>query len=146
MPDCGTRMNKEEFMRQVKTWRVPSQKQSDAKETHKEDLERKRKLPLRRRLRAYWAVHGPNYIFCGVVVALILAIGLWQGGIYITNQPARAALGWGVIMAKLNAGAIYPTMVMMLLSMSRPLSTFLRGKSYYLSVSWANHCSLGALD
>ncbi|KXS98697.1 hypothetical protein AC578_1255 [Pseudocercospora eumusae] len=137
MPECGSKLNQEEFIRHVQTWEVPSQSRSDSRSTEQEDRDLEKKLPRRRRIRAYWAVHGPNIVFIAMVVALVLAIMLWQGGIYIVNQEARAALGWGVIMAKLNAGAIYPTFAFMLLSMSRHLSTFLR-RSYYLSrfINW----------
>ncbi|KAI5364869.1 Putative EF-hand domain, ferric reductase, NAD binding domain, riboflavin synthase-like beta-barrel [Septoria linicola] len=137
MPECGAKVSKEEFVRHVKTWEVPSQKQSDAKEADKEAKEEEKKLPFRRRLRAYWAVHGPNILFVAFVVACMIAFGVWQMVVYIENQPARQALGWGVIMAKANAGVLYPTFVFMLLSMSRHLSTFLR-RSWLISrvVNW----------
>lgn len=137
MPECGAKLEKEDFIRHVKTWGVPSQKQSDSEETDKEDKDEEKKLPFRRRLRAYWAVHGPNIVFSACVVAAVLAFGIWQMVIYIQNQGARQSLGWGVIMAKANAGAIYPTFVCMLLSMSRHLSTFLR-KNYLISrfINW----------
>ncbi|CZT21970.1 related to NADPH oxidase homolog 1 [Ramularia collo-cygni] len=124
MPECGSELNREEFVKHVRSWNVPSQK--GAKDAHKEDVEQEKKLPFRRRVRAYWAVHGPNIIFLAIVVAFIIAAGLWQCLIYVTNPGARAALGWGIIVAKLSAGVIYPVMAFMLLSMSRWLSTFLR--------------------
>lgn len=124
MPDCSTELNREEFVKHVKSWDVPSQK--GAKDAHKEDVEQEKRIPFRRRIRAYWAVHGPNIIFLAIVIAFIVAAALWQCLIYVTNPGARSALGWGVIMAKLCAGAIYPIMGFMLLSMSRWLSTFLR--------------------
>ncbi|CAK1365737.1 unnamed protein product [Cercospora beticola] len=137
MPDCGAKLSKDEFIRHVKTWEVPSQKQSDSQETDKEAKQEEKKLPFRRRLRAYWAVHGPNILFVAFVVACMIAFGVWQMVIYIQNQPARQALGWGVIMAKANAGVLYPTFVFMLLSMSRHLSTFLR-RSFWISkvINW----------
>lgn len=124
MPDCSSELNREEFVKHVRSWNVPSQK--GAKDAHKEDVEQEKRIPFRRRIRAYWAVHGPNIIFLAIVIAFIVAAGLWQCLIYVTNPGARAALGWGIIMAKLAAGTIYPIMGFMLLSMSRWLSTFLR--------------------
>lgn len=124
MPECSAELNREEFIKHVKCWDVPSQK--GAKDAHKEDVEQEKRIPFRRRIRAYWAVHGPNIIFLAIVIAFIIAAGLWQCLIYVTNPGARAALGWGVIVAKLCAGIIYPVMGFMLLSMSRWLSTFLR--------------------
>lgn len=124
MPGSSTELNREEFVKHVRSWNVPSQK--GAKDAHKEDVEQEKKIPFRRRVRAYWAVHGPNIIFLAIVIAFIVAAGLWQCMIYVTNPGARAALGWGIIVAKLCAGIIYPVMGFMLLSMSRWLSTFLR--------------------
>lgn len=137
MPECGAKLSKEDFIRHVQTWNIPSQKQSDSKEADREAQEEEKKLPYRRRLRAYLAVHGPNIIFIAFVVAWMVAFGLWQMIIYIQNQPARRALGWGVILAKASAGVIYPTFVFMLLSMSRHLSTFLR-RSWLISrvINW----------
>jgi respiratory burst oxidase len=135
MPACSSQLNRQEFVKHVKSWDVPSQK--GAKDAHKENVEQEKRIPARRRLRAYWAVHGPNIVFVGFVIAFIIAIGLWQGMIYVTNPGARAALGWGVIVAKLSAGAIYPIFFFMLLSMSRHLSTFLR-RSWIISrfINW----------
>ncbi|SMY27133.1 unnamed protein product [Zymoseptoria tritici ST99CH_1A5] len=135
MPECSTRLNRDEFVKHVRSWGVPSQK--GAQDAHKEDVEQEKKLPFRRRLRAYWAVHGPNILFIAFVVACMIGIGLWQMIIYIKNPGARAALGWGVILAKAAAGVLYPTLVFMLLSMSRHLSTFLR-RSWLVSkvINW----------
>jgi respiratory burst oxidase len=135
MPDCDSQMNREQFVKHVKTWQVPSQK--GAEDADKEDKDQEKQIPFRRRLRAYWAVHGANILFIAFVVACMIAIGLWQMIIYIQNPGARAALGWGVIMAKASAGVLYPTLVFMLLSMSRHLSTFLR-RSWIISkfINW----------
>ena len=137
MPDCGSSLSREEFVQRVKSWKVPSQKQTDSKEQDDEDQARERRIPLRRRLRAYWAVHGPVIDFMAFVVALQLAFGLWQMVIYIRKPLVRAALGWGMILAKASAGVLYPTLFFMLLSMSRHFSTFLR-RSYWISrfVNW----------
>ena len=137
MPDCGSSLSRQEFVRRVKSWEVPSQKQTDSKEQDDEDQARERRIPLRRRLRAYWAVHGPVIGFVAFVLALQLAFGLWQMIVYIRKPLVRAALGWGVILAKASAGVLYPTLFFMLLSMSRHFSTFLR-RSYWISrfVNW----------
>ena len=137
MPDCGSSLSRQEFVRRVKSWEVPSQKQTDSKEQDDEDQARERRIPLRRRIRAYWAVHGPVISFMAFVVALQLALGIWQMVIYIRKPLVRAALGWGVVLAKASAGVLYPTLFFMLLSMSRHFSTFLR-RSYWISrfVNW----------
>lgn len=56
---------------------------------------------------------------------------------YVTQTEYRAALGWGVVMAKTSAGMLYPTMFFLILSMSRYFSTFLR-RWYYISrfINW----------
>ncbi|KAK0527022.1 hypothetical protein OC842_005001 [Tilletia horrida] len=66
------------------------------------------------------------------VISLQIGFGLWQGLTYVNNAPVRRALGWGVIVAKFSAGALYPTLFFMLLSMSRWIATLLR-RSYTLS-------------
>jgi dual oxidase len=56
---------------------------------------------------------------------------------YITQLQFRAAFGWGVVLAKASAGAIYPTFFFVILSMSRYFSTFLR-RWYHISrfINW----------
>ncbi|KAK5714053.1 hypothetical protein LTR15_010961 [Elasticomyces elasticus] len=137
MPECDSRLSRQDFVSRVQRWNVPSQKQTDSKESDAQDSAQGRKMSLRRRVRAYWAVHGPAYCFMAFVVALQLAFGLWQMIIYIRNPVARAAFGWGVVLAKASAGVLYPTLFFMLLSMSRHFSTWLR-RSYYISrfINW----------
>ncbi|KAK3686914.1 hypothetical protein LTR37_019356 [Vermiconidia calcicola] len=71
------------------------------------------------------------------VVALQIAMGVWQLVKYLQLPLPRAALGWGVVLAKTSAGVLYPTLFFMLLSMSRHFSTFLR-RSYIVSkfINW----------
>lgn len=137
LPECDSKISKADFTRRMEALRVPSQKQTDSKEQDDEDNSTEKKLPMRRRLRAYWAVHGPTILFMTFVVTLMIAFGVWQMVVYIQNPLARRALGWGIIVAKLAAGVLYPTLFFMLLSMSRHFSTFLR-KSYIISrfVNW----------
>ncbi|KAK4555649.1 hypothetical protein LTR86_007402 [Recurvomyces mirabilis] len=137
MPDCDTQLSRPDFIQRVKKWEVPSQKQADATDCDAEDASEERKLPFRRRVRAYWAVHGPVLCFTAFVVALQLAFGLWQMIKYLRDPLARAAFGWGVVLAKASAGVLYPTFFFMLLSMSRHFSTFLR-RNYYVSrfINW----------
>lgn len=137
LPDCESSLSRQEFLARVDQWKVPSQTQTDSKEHAKQDASEGKRLPFRRRLRAYWAVHGPVYCFMAFVVALQIAFGVWQMVIYIRNPGARAAFAWGVVVAKLAAGVLYPTLFFMLLSMSRHFSTFLR-RSYWISrfINW----------
>ena len=147
MPDCGSSLSRDDFVKRVKRWKVPSQKQTDSREQEQEDMACERRIPLRIKLRACWAVHGPVICFMTFVVALQFGFDLRQMIIYIRNPLARAALGWGVILAKASAGVLYPTLFFMLLSMSRHFSTFLR-RSYLISrfINWdlsqAFHISL----
>ncbi|KAK3675150.1 hypothetical protein LTR78_005084 [Recurvomyces mirabilis] len=137
MPDCSTQLSRPDFIRRVKKWEVPSRKQSDATDCDAEDASMERKLPFRRRVRAYWAVHGRVLCFTVFVMALQLAFGLWQMIKYLRDPLARAASGWGVVLAKASAGVLYPTFFFMLLSMSRHFSTFLR-RNYYINrfINW----------
>ena len=126
LPNCNAKIDRKEFTEHINRLGIPSQKQTDSQGHDKEVQVQEQRLPLRRRVRAYWAVHGPSVLFTSFVVATQLGMGLWQMVKYYENSLARAALGWGVILAKAFAGAMYPTLVFMLLSMSRHLASFLR--------------------
>ncbi|KAE8234040.1 hypothetical protein CF326_g908 [Tilletia indica] len=127
-------INKDDFIEEVRRWNIPSpdQSRSDAEIEQGGAIEYEKKLPLRRKLAARWFVEGPKYLFMAFVVSLQIGFGVWQGVIYIKNQPIRKALGWGVIVAKFAAGALYPTLFFMLISMSRWITTLLR-RSYLIS-------------
>ena len=82
-------------------------------------------------------MEGPRVLFVALVVALQLAFRIWQMVKYIRDPVARAALGRGVILAKVCAGALYPTLFFMVLSMSRWFSTYMR-RYYHISrfINW----------
>jgi dual oxidase len=131
MGDSGVdRIPRDKFAKMVKEWKIPSLKQ--AKKEEEEDKSYIKKLPGWRRIRSYWAVHGPEIVFLGVVISMQLAFGIWQLVKYQTTPGYRAAFGWGVVMAKTCAGALYPTFFFLILSMSRYFSTWLR-RSYHIS-------------
>ncbi|OBS22748.1 hypothetical protein FPOA_09078 [Fusarium poae] len=131
MGDSGVdRIPRDEFAKMVKEWKIPSLKQ--AKKEEEEEKSYIKKLPGWRRIRSYWAVHGPEIVFLGVVISMQLAFGIWQLVKYQTTPGYRAAFGWGVVMAKTCAGALYPTFFFLILSMSRYFSTWLR-RSYHIS-------------
>ncbi|QDS73101.1 hypothetical protein FKW77_000663 [Venturia effusa] len=142
MPECGSSIDREVFRRTVKKWNVPSQDQNCAEDQDKDATDYENKLSLVRKARAHWAMKGPKIMFIGFVIALQLAFGLWQLLTYVNNQNARAAYGWGVIVAKGSAGVLYPTLFFMVLSMSRWFATACR-RFYYLSrfVDWDRHQS-----
>jgi hypothetical protein len=78
MPDCGSRIDRSDFTQHVQGWRIPSQDQTSSTEGDQKDREEEGKMPLRRRIRAYWAVHGPSLLFLLFVVGLMAAFGIWQ--------------------------------------------------------------------
>ncbi|GJC89150.1 dual oxidase 1 [Colletotrichum liriopes] len=129
------RIPRDDFAARVRGWKIPSLKQDKDSEDSQRDYVRR--LRLSRRLRAYWAVHGPEIAFLGLVVGCTLAFGVWQCVKYVTQTQYRAAFGWGVVMAKTSAGMLYMTFFFLLLSMSRYFSTWMR-RSYYVSrfVNW----------
>ena len=118
----------EEFKKTVRSWKIPSLER-DRQEAKDED-DFLKKLPLGRRLRAYWEVHGPTYCFLFVVVGLQIGLGIWQCVKYATGPEYQAALGWGVGMAKAAAGALYATLFFLVLSMSRWTATLMRRIPY----------------
>ena len=117
-----------EFRDIVKSWQIPSLDQE--KQAAKDEDDFLKKLPLGRRLRAYWEVHGPTYCFLFVVVGFQIGLGIWQCVKYATGAEYQAALGWGVGFAKACAGALYPTLFFMVLSMSRWTATYMRRVPY----------------
>ena len=119
----------------VRQWQIPSlEKERQAQHADEEYLAR---LSWLRRMRALWTVHGPEYVFMAVVVGLQAGLGIWQCVKYGDGARFQAAFGWGVALAKFSAGALYPTLFFLLLSMSRWWSTALR-RFYYVSrfVNW----------
>ena len=93
-----------------------------------------RKPCLKHRLIARWRVNKSDWLFTAFVVFLQISFGAWMCYIYAHNTRATAALGWGVIMAKTCAGALYPTMFFLVLSMSRWTVTLLRNSAYLSGV------------
>ncbi|KEF62557.1 uncharacterized protein A1O9_00530 [Exophiala aquamarina CBS 119918] len=125
----------EDFKKVVASWKIASLEQD--KQAAKDEADYMKGISWPRRLRAIWEVDGPEYLFLFIVVALQVGLGVWQCVTYSTGPQYQAALGWGVGMAKTCAGALYPTLFFMLLSMSRLFSTIMR-KSYYISraINW----------
>ncbi|KAK0650034.1 hypothetical protein B0T16DRAFT_445635 [Cercophora newfieldiana] len=129
------RIPRAEFADRVREWKIPSL-----------SLEQRvggdyaRKMSWWRRIRAYWAVHGPEMLFLALVISMQVAFAVWQLVKYADGGEDGEyvrAFGWGVVLAKTTAGALYPTLFFLVLSMSRYCSTFLRN-SYYLSrfINW----------
>lgn len=136
LPGSQPSMIKDEFCERVKAWDIPSQDQTSLQDTV-DAQEYYKSLSWTRRLRAWWSVRGPEVAFIAFVVALQIAFGLWQFILYLKKPQTRAALGAGVVVAKLAAGALYPTFFFLILSMSRWFATFCR-RSYTLSrfINW----------
>lgn len=129
------RISRDDFAKLVRSWKIPSLKQ--AKKEEEDEKTYFKRLPSWRKIRAWWAVRGPDVCFIALVVGMQLAFGIWQLVKYQTTPGYRAAFGWGVVMAKTCAGILYPTFFFLIISMSRYLSTFLRS-SYYISrfINW----------
>jgi len=124
-----------EFKKIVRSWQIPSMEQEKKQED--EQVNFVKRMSYARRLRAYWEVHGPEYGFLALVVAMQIAFGTWQLVKYLTTSPYRETFGWGVVLAKTSAGVLYPTLFFLVLSMCRWLSTALR-RFYWISrfVNW----------
>jgi respiratory burst oxidase len=109
LPHYADFIPKDDLKQQVRSWNVPSQKQNVAEED--DNVTRySQNLTFGRRVRAYWSLNGPRVAFLTLVTASILSFGIWQLMEYATNTEARVLLGWGVLVAKGFAGAIYPTL------------------------------------
>ncbi|KAF5025503.1 hypothetical protein F66182_2408 [Fusarium sp. NRRL 66182] len=130
MSSDAQRIPRGEFAKLVREWKIPSLQQTKKEEDQEKSYIKR--LAGWRRIRSYWAVHGPEIVFLAVVIGMQLAFGIWQLVKYQTTPGYRAAFGWGVVMAKTCAGALYPTFFFLILSMSRYFSTWLR-RSYHIS-------------
>jgi hypothetical protein len=113
MPGCGSSLSKVDFTKHVKSWQIPSQNQNSAEDQDKHANDYEQNLSFPRRAQAYWAIHGPKKLFRVFVIALQIGFGLWQLMTYIRKPKARAAFGWGIIVAKGSAGVLYPTLFFM---------------------------------
>jgi dual oxidase len=124
-----------DFEKCIKKWNIPSM-ESDRKKAKDED-DYLKQMSIWRRIRAYWAVEGPQVMFLVLVVSLMLAFGVWQLVKYITAPQYRPVFGWGAVVSKTCAGVLYPTFFFLILSMSRWFSTFLR-RFYFISrfINW----------
>ncbi|CZS88092.1 hypothetical protein WAI453_000495 [Rhynchosporium graminicola] len=128
-------ISRDDFTGIVQKWCVPSMKpDKKAEDEHKEFMKH---MGTGRKIRAWFAVRGPEVLFIGLVISMQIAFGTWQLVKYLSQMQYRHALGWGVVVAKTAAGVLYPTLFFLILSMSRYVSTFAR-KSYYLSrfINW----------
>lgn len=125
----------DDFKRTVASWNIPSMKQQKKAEDDEQNY--LNRVSLARRLRSYWEVDGPEYVFLAVVVFMQITLGVWQCHKYSTGASYQGAFGWGVGMAKAAAGALYPTLFFMVLSMSRWFATAMR-KFYHISrfINW----------
>jgi dual oxidase len=134
----GTREDRiklDDFAKCVKKWEIPSLEQ-DRKEAKEED-DYLKQMSIYRRVRAWWAVKGPEIGFLALVASFMIAFGVWQFTKYLTSTLYTPAFGWGAVLAKTCAGVLYPTFFFLILSMSRWLATFLR-RFYFISrfVNW----------
>ncbi|KAK7963563.1 FAD-binding domain-containing protein [Apiospora saccharicola] len=122
--DNQQKIPRAQFAERVKSWEIPSPKQAD--KAQNDEQRYVQSLSMWRRMRSYWAVHGHEILFIFLVVSMQLAFGTWQCVKYATGPQYQAALGWGVVLAKTCAGALYPTLFFLVLSMSRYFATFMR--------------------
>lgn len=129
-PELGEHcIARDKLAERIRGWKIPSLQ--EFKKQEDEEKNYFKRLPSWRKIRAYWAVHGPEIAFIGLVAALQIAIGVWQFVAYSSSYYV-GAFSWGLPVAKACAGALYPTFFFLLLSTSRYFSTLLR-KYYYIS-------------
>ena len=89
----------------------------------------------------WWSVKGPEIIFMTLVTALVIGVSVWQFIVYLNNSLVLAALGWGVILAKVIYNLItYRQSSNARFSDSFPLALFTRYCSFRPSP-----CPVGSL-
>lgn len=97
----------------IRSWNIPSRHRGGLDGELRQAEEYRRKLSLSRKLRAWWSLKGSTVIFTFFVGAVISFLGLSQAYRYLRDEEARAIFGWPVVVAKLFAGALSPTMFFM---------------------------------
>lgn len=117
-------IDRQTFLHHVQTWNVPSRLQQDQTSLHEAALVQR--IPLPRRLAAFFTVHGPSIIFISLIISLQIYFAQYYLVRYIHKPAVIASLGWPIILTKTCVGALFPTLGFMLLSMSRRLSTWCR--------------------
>lgn len=117
-------IDRQTFLHHVQTWNVPSRLQQDQTSLHEAALVQR--IPLPRRLAAFFTVHGPSIIFISLIISLQIYFAQNYLVRYIHKPAVIASLGWPIILTKTCVGALFPTLGFMLLSMSRRLSTWCR--------------------
>ncbi|PHH91508.1 hypothetical protein CDD83_177 [Cordyceps sp. RAO-2017] len=123
------RIARDSFAARIREKKIPSLRHVNGRGAEEKSYFERR--PDWRRMRAYWAVHGPEVLFLGLVFAVQAGLGAWQFAQFST-RPYIDAFGWGVAVAKACAGALYPAFFFLMLGASRYLSTLLR-RFYHLS-------------
>lgn len=143
------RVTPTDFARRLRECNIPSLQRLKKQEREQQAYFKSRHQWLR--IRAYWAVHGAEVMFIGLVVGTQIAFGAWQL-VTFDQGRYRAAFGPGVIVAKACSGALYPTFFFLLLSVSRYFSTLLRRSRAFswilnmdLSRAFHIHISITAL-
>lgn len=142
LPPDGSQLNARQFLEHVQAWNIPSQSQNSAEKQDAIAEEYERGLPIMRRLRARWALDGPQICFVLFICATQIALAIWELVKFGTSPKALDALGPGVVVAKGAVGVLYPTLLFMILSMSRWLAVFMRrwGPDFFSSlINWDLH-------
>lgn len=134
-----TRVPRAEFVARVRAWRIPSlrghESNSNSNSNSGSDLKDGgmapkgsggneldhyvRSMSRWRRVRSYWAVHGPQVTFVATVVGLQMAFSLWISVRYANKYRHDETFSWGTVVSKACAGALLPSLVFLILSMSR---------------------------
>lgn len=86
--------------------------------------------PAIRRLQAFCSLYAHHLLVVTLITLLQGGCALWQGFCMWKNDDAYHAFGPGVVAAKAFAGALYPSIAILLASTSRRLQTFCRNNTY----------------
>lgn len=86
--------------------------------------------PMIRLFQAYCSLYAHHLLVVTLIALLQGGCALWQGFCMYKNIDAYHAFGPGVVAAKAFAGALYPSIAILLASSSRRLQTFCRNNTY----------------
>lgn len=85
--------------------------------------------PILRRTQAVLSLYGPLLLVVVLILMIQIGCAAWQALGILKVDNAYEVFGYGVIVAKAFAGALYPTVAILLMSSSRRAQTLLRHTS-----------------
>ncbi|PWN92968.1 hypothetical protein FA10DRAFT_282647 [Acaromyces ingoldii] len=122
--DAQVMLDRDAFRRLVeRQWTTPSEESEEKRALGYTNVF-ERDLSWQSRIAASWRLSAHRYLFVLAVVACIFTSAFANMLRYLRDEEAMRAFGPGIVVSKAAAGALYPTLFLMVISMSRWLPTY----------------------